>query len=287
MKEMFGILPSGEVPAIVPFYCPVPTNFDPDLAPPGHQLLTLCAVAPTERRRSSRLLRGDWEEAMLRTIRRVVPGLDEHARSSNFDVAFIESWIGKEFGPAVSTGQTPDQVGKKRPPAFTRRSAGSTSRGATREPRRRHRARGRERDGVFQWEPRGSRLAAPQLDRAPPSADGDARGEPVGALRSGSIGLGDPSLTERNVIGRREAPPAVRPRVEEDAVRLWTYSAAAVAMLASCKSCEDPPKVNTDASAALPRSRRSRGGAHRTRRRTSSRRGADRRCGGRGRRALR
>ena len=31
----------------------------------------------------------------------------------------IEKWIGKEFGPAVSTGQTPDQVGRKRPPVYT------------------------------------------------------------------------------------------------------------------------------------------------------------------------
>ena len=57
---------------------------------------------------------------MLRTIRRVVPGLDEHTVFiDTFDVSFIESWIGKEFGPAVSTGQTPDQVGKKRPTVHT------------------------------------------------------------------------------------------------------------------------------------------------------------------------
>jgi prolycopene isomerase len=57
---------------------------------------------------------------MLRTIRRVVPGLDEHAVFvDTFDVSFIESWIGKEFGPAVSTGQTPDQVGRRRPPVYT------------------------------------------------------------------------------------------------------------------------------------------------------------------------
>ena len=119
MKEMFAHLLRGEVPPIVPFYCPVPTNFDPTLAPPGHQLLTLCAVAPT----SDVALASPpaaWEEAMLRTIRRVVPGLDEHAVFiDTFDVSFIESWIGKEFGPAVSTGQTPDQVGKLRPTVHT------------------------------------------------------------------------------------------------------------------------------------------------------------------------
>jgi phytoene dehydrogenase-like protein len=119
MKEMFAHLLRGEVPPIVPFYCPVPTNFDPDLAPPGHQLLTLCAVAPTSDVALSSPPAA-WEDAMMRTIRRVVPGLDEHvAFIDTFDVSFIESWIGKEFGPAVSTGQTPDQVGKKRPPVYT------------------------------------------------------------------------------------------------------------------------------------------------------------------------
>jgi len=119
MKEMFNHLLRGEVPPIVPFYCPIPTNFDPSLAPPGHQLLTVCAVAPT----SDVPLTSPpavWEEAMLKAIRRVVPGLDQHAVFiDTFGVEFIEKWIGKEFGPAVSTGQTPDQVGRKRPPVYT------------------------------------------------------------------------------------------------------------------------------------------------------------------------
>lgn len=119
MKAMFAHVVRGEVPPIVPFYCPIPTNFDPALAPPGHQLLTLCAVAPT----SDVPLASKpaaWEEAMLRAIRRVVPGLDEHALFvDTFGVEFIENWIGKEFGPAVSTGQTPSQVGKNRPSVRT------------------------------------------------------------------------------------------------------------------------------------------------------------------------
>jgi prolycopene isomerase len=119
IKEMFNAVTRGQIPPIVPFYCPVPTNFDPELAPPGHQLLTVCAVAPT-----SDVVLSDpgpaWEESMLRTVRRVVPGLDEHAIFiDRFSVDFIERWIGKEFGPAVSTGQTPGQVGARRPPVWT------------------------------------------------------------------------------------------------------------------------------------------------------------------------
>lgn len=119
IKEMFNAVTRGEVPPIVPFYCPVPSNFDASLAPPGHQLLTVCAVAPT----SDVVLKDPghkWEESMMRTMRRVVPGLDAHTIFvDTFSVDFIEKWIGKEFGPAVSTGQTPHQVGSKRPRVYT------------------------------------------------------------------------------------------------------------------------------------------------------------------------
>jgi prolycopene isomerase len=119
LRSMFKEVESGRVPSVVPFYCPVPTNFDPALAPPGHQLLTVCAVAPTTDVRLADPSAA-WEEAMMRAIRRVVPGLDDHLLFvDRFSVEFIERWIGKEFGPAVSTAQTPDQVGRARPPVHT------------------------------------------------------------------------------------------------------------------------------------------------------------------------
>ncbi len=119
LKAMFSAVERGCIPDVVPFYCPVPSNFDASLAPPGHQLLTVCAVAPT-----SNVVLGDpgpaWEESMLRTLARVVPGLMENALFvDRFSVEFIERWIGKEFGPAVSTGQTPGQVGRSRPKVYT------------------------------------------------------------------------------------------------------------------------------------------------------------------------
>jgi len=119
LKSIFDSVLTGRVPDVVPFYCPVPTNFDPELAPPGCQLLTACAVAPT----SDITLRDPaiaWEEALMRTLRSIVPGLDENVLFiDRFSVDFIEHWIGKEFGPAVSTAQRLDQVGKHRPAVFT------------------------------------------------------------------------------------------------------------------------------------------------------------------------
>jgi phytoene dehydrogenase-like protein len=119
MKAGFAQFARGELPTVIPFYCPVPTNFDPTLAPPGCQLLTACALAPT-----TDIPLADpasaWEEALLRALRRVLPDLDRDILFvDRFSVRFIEHWIGKEFGPAVSTGQTPDQVGARRPPVHT------------------------------------------------------------------------------------------------------------------------------------------------------------------------
>jgi prolycopene isomerase len=109
LKAMVSSLEEGRIPAVVPFYCPVPTNFDETLAPPGPTTdVALKDPGPA------------WEEAMLRTMRRVVPDLDRHTLFvDRFSVDFIERWIGKEFGPAVSTGQTPDQVGDRRPAVST------------------------------------------------------------------------------------------------------------------------------------------------------------------------
>jgi prolycopene isomerase len=118
-RRMFAAIEAGRVPAVVPIYCPIPTNFDPSLAPPGHQLLTACAVAPTtdvafeddERR---------WIDAMLAAMDELVPGCrDDALFVDTMGVKALASWIGKQHGPAVSTGQTPDQVGARRPSVRT------------------------------------------------------------------------------------------------------------------------------------------------------------------------
>src|SRR5262249_21009318 len=105
----------GRVPKMIPIYCPIPTNFDPSLAPGGAQLLTACAVAPT----TDVSFEDDekkWIEAMLEAMDELVPGCRERALFvDTIGVRALASWTGKLHGPAVSTGQTPDQVGGRRP----------------------------------------------------------------------------------------------------------------------------------------------------------------------------
>ena len=120
MKEMFAHLVRGEVPPIVPFYCPVPTNFDPEPRAARPSAAHALRGRAHQRRRAlvaaRRVGRGDDAHHPSRRPR---PRRARRCSSTRSTSSFIESWIGKEFGPAVSTGQTPDQVGKKRPPVYT------------------------------------------------------------------------------------------------------------------------------------------------------------------------
>jgi prolycopene isomerase len=114
-QRLFDAIDQGRVPDVVPIYCPIPTNFDPSLAPPGTQLLTACAVAPTTDVAFADDERA-WIAAMLAAMDHLVPGCtDEAMFVDTMGVRALANWIGKSGGPAVSTGQTPDQVGGRRP----------------------------------------------------------------------------------------------------------------------------------------------------------------------------
>src|SRR6185295_1367445 len=114
-RRVFADVEHGRVPRVVPIYSPIPTNFDPALGPQGTQLLTACAVAPTTDVNFEDDERA-WIEAMLKAMDELVPGCrDEALFVDTVGVRALAQWIGKQHGPAVSTGQTPDQVGSRRP----------------------------------------------------------------------------------------------------------------------------------------------------------------------------
>src|SRR5438067_4342394 len=83
--QTFADLDAGRVPKVVPVYCPIPTNFDAALAPPGMQLLTACAVAPctdVPRPEDTRThARSDkaFIDGLLGALKALVPGAVEQA----------------------------------------------------------------------------------------------------------------------------------------------------------------------------------------------------------------
>jgi prolycopene isomerase len=125
-RRTFIDLDAGRVPTVVPVYCPIPTNFDPDLGPPGTQLLTACAVAPTTdvpRPEDTRPHARDdraFLDGLLKAMDALMPGcLDGALFVDTMTTEALAAWIGKAGGPAVSTGQTPSQVGRARPSVRT------------------------------------------------------------------------------------------------------------------------------------------------------------------------
>jgi prolycopene isomerase len=124
-RRTFVDLDAGRVPDVVPLYCPIPSNFDPSLAPEGQQLLTGCAVAPTSDvpRPGARGRGADdrsFIDALLQAMNALVPGcVDEALFVDTMGTEALAAWIGKAGGPAVSTGQTPAQSGRRRPSVRT------------------------------------------------------------------------------------------------------------------------------------------------------------------------
>jgi len=104
----------GRVPEIFSFFCTVPTNSDPSLAPPGMQLVTVStAIAPCDRTPVDPPEK--WIDALLEALFLRWPESREHVVwVDRKDSRFLEKWLGKQGGPVISTCQDTGQVGPGR-----------------------------------------------------------------------------------------------------------------------------------------------------------------------------
>lgn len=115
LRESIGSLERGEHSNMIPIYAPVPSNYDPELCPPGCQLITAVAVAPTL---DIELKDGEqrWIDGMMDAMYELVPELKENILfHDTWSVKTLAAWIGKSNGSAITTSQTPAQVGLNRP----------------------------------------------------------------------------------------------------------------------------------------------------------------------------
>lgn len=119
VQKMWQDVEEGRIPEIFSFYCPVPSNFDSSLAPPGKQLLTLTSAYPVAGKEGEDP-QDHWIDAMLEAFFDIYP----EARSrvlwiDRFQNRFLEQWLGKTGGPVISTAQNTGQVGPRRHPNVT------------------------------------------------------------------------------------------------------------------------------------------------------------------------
>jgi len=107
----------GRVPDPMAMYAPIPTNFDPSLAPGGRQVILATIYGPTGPAKDPL---EKWEKASLNAMNSVIPGFYDNLEFYDFiDIKTMGKWMGKEGAPAISTGQTIGQVGKDRPSSRT------------------------------------------------------------------------------------------------------------------------------------------------------------------------
>lgn len=104
----------GKVPDPLAIYAPIPTNYDSSLTKNGEQILTACIYGPTHPDLQDPL--DKWKERILQALSSIIPGFFEELIFFDFfDIETMGRWMGKKGNTAISTGQTPGQVGNERP----------------------------------------------------------------------------------------------------------------------------------------------------------------------------
>jgi len=108
----------GRVSDPLAVYAPIPTNYDPSLAPDGGQLIVASIYGPT--RADPADLPERWRELGLQALASIIPGLEDELIFAEFTpISRIGEWMGKSARGAIANGQFPGQVGRDRLPVAT------------------------------------------------------------------------------------------------------------------------------------------------------------------------
>ena len=100
---------SGRFPEEVNLFIPVPSNFSPECAPEGRQLLTAGVWAPFETPDMHRL-----KDIVVNTAEKIFPGLKDAVMWYHVTTPSELHGIAGENGAIIGLGQSVGQVGKKR-----------------------------------------------------------------------------------------------------------------------------------------------------------------------------
>jgi prolycopene isomerase len=118
MRETVGAIEAGRVSDPLAIYAPVPTNYDPSLAPEGCQLVVASIYGPV--RPDPADPPEKWRERILQAFASIVPHLYDELLFVEFEpVPALGAWMGKSNNAAIVNGQLPGQVGRDRLPVTT------------------------------------------------------------------------------------------------------------------------------------------------------------------------
>jgi phytoene dehydrogenase-like protein len=118
MRDTVDCIDAGRVSDPLAIYAPIPTNYDPSLAPRGGQLIVASIYGPT--RDAPADPPAVWKARALAAMRQVIPGLDDELDFAELTpIPAIGAWMGKSSRGAICNGQFPGQVGRDRLPVAT------------------------------------------------------------------------------------------------------------------------------------------------------------------------
>ena len=115
-EESFREVDAGRPPRDTFLFIPIPSNLDPQLAPPGHQLLTIGTPCPPD----PNINFHPWIALLRNKIKEVFPNiLDKASWVEVTTPKEVANWTGRFKGSAIGLGQTPDQTGGNRSSAMS------------------------------------------------------------------------------------------------------------------------------------------------------------------------
>ncbi|HTJ45194.1 MAG TPA: NAD(P)/FAD-dependent oxidoreductase [Kofleriaceae bacterium] len=118
MRTTVDAIDRGAISDPLAIYAPVPTNYDPSLAPDGGQLIVASIYGPTCDAPADPSPR--WRERAMAALRSIIPGLDDALVFAEWTpIPAVAGWMGKSNRGAICTGQFPGQVGRDRLPVAT------------------------------------------------------------------------------------------------------------------------------------------------------------------------
>lgn len=118
MRSTVAAIDVGRVSDPLAVYAPVPSNYDPSLAPAGGQLIVASIYGPVRDAPADPPER--WRERALAALASIIPGLEDELVFAEFTpIPAVAAWMGKASRGAICNGQFPGQVGRDRLPVAT------------------------------------------------------------------------------------------------------------------------------------------------------------------------
>lgn len=110
--EYFNKIIKGQVPDDLDFFVPVPSNYDPTLAPKGNQLITAGTIVAQDNFEKNK---EEWIETSIKNLNEIFPGLSENLLWLDVTTPNNINKFGGKESSVIGVSQIVGQTGNNRP----------------------------------------------------------------------------------------------------------------------------------------------------------------------------